>query len=230
MKNTLLCPNQAREHGTIVDNVPQNLDHTGQSTFSVSTSEHALHLQQHGPTACLQLLRPTNEEMDNLDIIDITDEHEWKPYNESHISNHDHFSMLTTTVQYGIDEWLLSHRDWRLYAIHMSKPKDWLTPEYLDQLWKWGIETARKTIEATTCRHYRNKVKGLTKRYRQSQYFMRYCQIRIPSGEFYTDMMLSKVRSIRGHTCAQICGNKFDHIKAYPLENKTSNSWETHFH
>ena len=79
MKNALLCPNQAREHGTIVDDVSPHLDHTGKSTLSVSTSEHAFHLQQHGPTACLQLRRPKNEEMDNLDIIDITDEHEWKP-------------------------------------------------------------------------------------------------------------------------------------------------------
>ena len=51
MKNALLCPNQARKHDTIVDNVPLHLEHTGQSTFSVSTSEHSFHLQQHGPTA-----------------------------------------------------------------------------------------------------------------------------------------------------------------------------------
>ena len=100
----------------------------------------------------------------------------------------------------------------------MSKPKDRLTPEYLGQLWKCGIETARKTIEATTCRKYRNTVQGLTKRYRPSQDFMRYRQIRIPEGEFYTDTMISKVISIRGHTCAQIYGNKFGYIKAYPLK------------
>ena len=99
----------------------------------------------------------------------------------------------------------------------MSKPKDRLTPEYLAQLWKYGIETARKTIEATTCQHYRNTVKGLTKRYRPSWDFMRYRQIRLPVGEFYTDTMISKVRSIRGHTCAQIYGNKLGYIKAYPL-------------
>ena len=82
------------------------------------------HLQQHVPTACLQLRRQTNEEMDNLDIIDITDEHEWKPYNESHRSNGAHFSMITTTVQDVIDEWLLSHHDPMMCNIHMSKPKD----------------------------------------------------------------------------------------------------------
>ena len=91
-------------------------------------------------------------------------------------------------------------------------------PEYLDQLWKCGIETSRKTIEETPCRHYRNTVKVLTKRYMPSWDFMRYRQIRIPAGEFYTDMMLSKVISIRGHKCAQIYGNKFGDIKAYPLE------------
>ena len=182
MKNALLCTNQTREHGTIVDNVPPYLDHTGQSTFSVSTSEHAFQFQQHVPIACLQLRRPNNEEMDNLNIINITDEHEWKPYNERHRSNDAHFSMITTTVQDGIDEWLLSHHDRRLCTIHMSNPKDILTPEYLAQIWKCGIETACKTINATTCRHYRNTVKGLTKRYSPSRDFMRYLQIRLPAG------------------------------------------------
>ena len=51
MKNALLFPNQSREHVTIVDDVPPHLDHTGQSTFSLSRSEHSFHLQQHGPTA-----------------------------------------------------------------------------------------------------------------------------------------------------------------------------------
>ena len=38
MKNALFFPNQAREHGTIADDVPPHLYHTGQSTFLVSTS------------------------------------------------------------------------------------------------------------------------------------------------------------------------------------------------
>ena len=126
-----------------MDDVPPHLEHTGKSTYSVSTPNQAFRLQHHGPTACLQLRKPTNEEMDNLDIIDITDEHERKPYNESHRSNDAKFSMLTTTVKDGIEDWLLIHHDQRLCAIHMSKPKDRLTPEYLAQLWNCGIETAQ---------------------------------------------------------------------------------------
>ena len=70
------------------------------------------------------------------------------------------------------------------------------------------------------CLHYRNTVKGLTKRYRPSRDFMRYRQIRLPAGEFCTDTIISKVRSTRGHTYAQIYGNKFGYIKAYPLEKQ----------
>ena len=47
---------------------------------------------------------------------------------------------------------------------------------------------------------------------------MRYKQIRVPAGEFYTDTMMSKIRSIRGYTCAQLYGNKFGYLKAYPME------------
>ena len=35
--------------------------------------------------------------------------------------------------------------------MQVSKPKDRLTPEYLAQIWNCGIETAKKSIEATTC-------------------------------------------------------------------------------
>ena len=47
---------------------------------------------------------------------------------------------------------------------------------------------------------------------------MRYRQLSMPAGEFYCDTMFSKVRSTRGYTCAQISGNKFGYIKAYPMD------------
>ena len=52
---------------------------------------------------------------------------------------------------------------------------------------------------------------------------MRYRQIRLPAGEFYTDTFKAKVKSVRGFTCAQICGNKFGMMKSYPMDanNKT---------
>ena len=60
----------------------------------------------------------------------------------------------------------------------------------------------------------------MTRRFRTCRDPLRYRQIRLPAGEFYADTMFSTVTSIRGHTCAQIYGNKFGFIKAYPLPSK----------
>ena len=79
-KNALLCPNQARENGIIMNDVPLHLDHTNQSTFSTITGDHELRLEQFGPTAFIQLRRPTEDELETLAPVDITGEEEWDPY------------------------------------------------------------------------------------------------------------------------------------------------------
>lgn len=66
----------------------------------------------------------------------------------------------------------------------MSKPKDKVTHEYLAQIWKCGLETARKTIEATAYMNYRNISNGLTNRFRPIRNFMRYRLLRLPAEEF----------------------------------------------
>ena len=56
MTNALLCPNQARENGVIVNDVPIHLDHTDQSTFSIIAGDNEFfQLEQSGPTAFIQL-------------------------------------------------------------------------------------------------------------------------------------------------------------------------------
>ena len=230
MDNALLCPNQARENGTIVDDVPPNLDHTGRSTFSIFAGDVEIPLLKNGPTAAIHLRRPTLEELEYMqeDIIDVTCEHGWEPYRDESLT-YANISKLSremhdVTISDCLDDWLLYNHCRRIKSLHLARPKDKLTPEYLAQIWNCGIDTARKTIEASTCQHYRTSVNGLTKRYRPSRDHMRYRQLRLPAGEFYTDTMMSKIKSIRGFSCAQIYGNKFGYIKAYPIENKDKQS------
>ena len=64
MDNALLCPNQAREHGVVIDDVPRHLDHTGNGTFSIIADDMTFPLQQSGPTAYINVRRPTNDELD----------------------------------------------------------------------------------------------------------------------------------------------------------------------
>ena len=53
---------------------------------------------------------------------------------------------------------------------------------------------------------------------------MRYRTLRVPAGEFITDTMKSKIRSVRGHSYAQIYGNESGYIKAYPMEDHNMKS------
>lgn len=100
-----------------------------------------------------------------------------------------------------------------------TKPKGSLTPDYLFNIWNCRKESARKTIDATTCKHYRHKEHGITQRFKPSRNFMRYRQITLPAGEFFIDTFKSKVKSVRGHKYSQVYCNKFGFIKCYPMEN-----------
>ena len=219
MENALLCPIQAREQGTIVDDVPSYLDHTGASTFTVIAGDVQLPLNQNGPTAYPQLQRPTKQELADLydEVIDITNEHEWNSYKTPHPTTYD-VASLSHKINSDIDDWLLYRHNRAISALKVAKPKNKLTAEYLAQIWKCGLETAQKTIEASTCAHYRHISDGITKRFRPARDFMRFRMLRLPAGEFYSDTMMSKVRSVRRYSCAQIYGNKFGYIKAYPME------------
>ena len=176
MDNALLCPNQACEYGTIVDDIPPHLDQTGSGTFSIMSEENEFQLQQHGPTAYLQVRRPTIEELAHCPIVDITEEHNWDPYNKANINavnvEQRDVSFAEETT---IEDYLLESHTRRIRAMHVSKPKDRLTPEYLSQIWNCGIETAKKSIEATTCRYYRWSRNGMQRRYiNQKQAYIDY--------------------------------------------------------
>ena len=79
MEQALLCPTQARQYGTVIDDIPPDQDHTGTSTFSVHVSDSVdtiFPLSRHGPTAYLAVRRPTQAELETLPVIDITEEEE----------------------------------------------------------------------------------------------------------------------------------------------------------
>ena len=72
--------------------------------------------------------------------------------------------------------------------------------------------------------HYRSINQGLTRRSRPTRDFMRYITLRMPAGEFFTDNMKSKIRSVRGHNYVQIYEKKIKYIKAYPMEDHNNQS------
>ena len=123
MENALLCPNQARENGTVVDDIPPELNNNEEGSFSVSLGGISLPLKRYGPTAYLDLRCPTNDELDQLydEIIDVTCEDGWDPYKDQ--NRDDDVTMIARVMQEQyLDDWLLNHHVRNIGMLQVSKP------------------------------------------------------------------------------------------------------------
>ena len=110
------------------------MDHSGQSTFSLHTDGVALPLTSYGPTVFLHVHRPTEDELQNLEITDITDPHGWDPYDDGiHISLLHTFPQLLNPISFQdpIDDLLIIYGPRQISRLRTTKPKHKLTPEYL---------------------------------------------------------------------------------------------------
>ena len=81
---------------------------TNQTTFSIITGDHELQLEQFGPTAFIQLRRPTEDVLEILaPVVDITGEEEWDPYGNN--ERQQTFSSLQSHLSDDICDWLLEY-------------------------------------------------------------------------------------------------------------------------
>jgi Reverse transcriptase (RNA-dependent DNA polymerase) len=91
-----------------------------------------------------------------------------------------------------------------------------VTPEDLSNLWGIGLETAKKTLAATTQRGVCSAELPLSRRYRTDRYY-RKPQLH---GRFYCDTLFGRHKSLNGNTCAQVFANKSFFVVAYPMDTK----------
>ena len=75
MKHSILCTNQARYNGLVVDDVPPMVDVTNSSTHSIffPSSDVRLPQHMHGPVSHLHVRYPTDWDMDHYDHLHLTD-------------------------------------------------------------------------------------------------------------------------------------------------------------
>lgn len=76
MSHTLLCPNQLRNNGLIVDDVPQQFDRQSQHCIRIPStgSEESLHLplEMYGVISYLTSRRPSAEEIKECTHVELT--------------------------------------------------------------------------------------------------------------------------------------------------------------
>lgn len=83
MKDSLLCPNQVRCNGVIVDDVPKHLSPNPQTaTHSLIFPKEGIRipLTMNGCISRLQTRLPSTEELENCQWLHLTGDLEWDPY------------------------------------------------------------------------------------------------------------------------------------------------------
>ena len=93
-----------------------------------------------------------------------------------------------------------------------------VTAETVARKFRCGLETAQKTLKATTQRGVRHAMHPLHRRYRVDHLNLHRRRLK---DTFYMDTLFSKVKSIAGNTCAQLITNG-TFTRVYPLESKSS--------
>ena len=101
-----------------------------------------------------------------------------------------------------------------------SKNKNTMTPEELAEKWQIGLNTAARTLKATTHTCVRS-VGDITRRFRTEKAHMRYRRLTTRHGLFYVDTLFSKVKSLRGFTCGNLYTNSMGFRKFFPMKDNT---------
>jgi hypothetical protein len=92
-----------------------------------------------------------------------------------------------------------------------------VSPQLLSERWGISIPTAMNTLKKTTQRFLRSAVLPLARRYRTDRMFSR----KTLSGEWSTDTMDGRGKSLEGNKYAQVFANKQYFSKIYPMSQKS---------
>jgi hypothetical protein len=92
-----------------------------------------------------------------------------------------------------------------------------VTPNDLSERWGISIATATKTLKKTTQRFLRSAVLPLARRYRADRVFTR----KTLAGDWSTDTMDGRCKSLEGNRYAQVFANKAYFSRIYPMDSKS---------
>jgi hypothetical protein len=93
-----------------------------------------------------------------------------------------------------------------------------VTAEEVAKRFRCGLETARRTLKSTTQNGIRHAIHPLTRRYRVDHLSLNRRRL---NNTFYTDTLLSRVKSLNGFTCAQVYTNG-RYTRVFPMTSKSS--------
>ena len=85
MANTLLCPNQLRQHGILIEDCPRQFDQSSSHSIFVPSHNLRFPLSLEGIISGLTTRQPTDAEIEDFSShIEMTSEEEWDPYSKDY--------------------------------------------------------------------------------------------------------------------------------------------------
>jgi hypothetical protein len=106
---------------------------------------------------------------------------------------------IATTYRDDIDQWNEQRNN--VSSVISNERHSKVSPEEIARKWNVGLQTAKDTMKATTQRGIRTAVHPMTRRVRVDHLHLHRQRLR---GTWYTDTLLSRVKSKLGNTCANV--------------------------
>jgi len=211
MKNSLICPNQLRANGLIVEDCPKHLAPSDKpSSHSIQAPEDniTIPLSMKGVTSYFTTRTPTISEVETCQWVHLTNEYDWDPHSEPHEQQETNYDELRTYGDYHdrhimsissstltcklydtvLGEILQVFDDDHIISATKSSRRDMnMTAETIAKHWSIGLDNAKKTVRCTTQKGMRNTLYPIERRFRTKQAQLRYNQLASRNGRFYTD-------------------------------------------
>ena len=219
MEHSLLCTNQARMNGIMIDDCPVALDPTGRSTHSIYFPEEdkRLPLLSKFPISFLPVRKPLQEELDTCPVLTLTSADEWDSTLFEDIDKRIHSLAQNTLVKEDFAS-ILS-RSVYIDAIHHTSGQE-LTPSDLARLWGISLESAKKTLSSTSQDYIRKLSGKISRRFKTNAHQRQYKQLGGYLSKFCSDTFQSNVESTRGNTYVQLFSNRGNYTSCYPMKSK----------
>jgi len=244
LPNALINPNQLRVNGLIVDDCPRHLAPNPETaTHSIQVPNQKLHLplQLKGILSYLPVHYPSDEELNTCPWIELTADSEWNPKCDSFQENE---QLLLQGQDYATEKHRmigsiqpipedcapplqiplpseLSIASLTCLSVTQSNTrKSSVSPTELATKWNIGLETAQRTIQATTQLAIRQAIHPLQRRFRTEIMQLRYPRLGGRHGRFHTDTFFAKTPSLTSCTMAQVYTNDVDFSRIFPMKTK----------
>jgi hypothetical protein len=243
LNTTLLNPNQLRANGLIVDDVPKHLaPDPSTATHSIYSPKEDVRipLQLKGIISGLYTRYPSIQEVETCKWIILTSDEEWNPNNEEFeerekilervqnsitVEGRNIYAIQTTTLDssFDIEEDIMRNmtRMIKINAVQsgLRKPNEELRDK-VARTFRIGLDTADKTLAATTQLALRHTLHPIHRRYKTQVAQLRYPRLSGRHGKFHTDTFFSSISSIHGATMGQMYTNDTHFTKFYPMKRK----------